>query len=175
LFERSYKCICYLLLIVVFVNELNIDSIDKFEKGIAALHPMPEGEEPECYCGDVCKIEVSSDYKTLWQLFWMCNNLAYDLKPGDMKVRNNRLCCEVSSQVLNVFLKMLNLLLIILQPVLPLFDYKVWIDTERGAEAKHYLRNMVEINMMEEKFCAHRMAEGKGAAYFAMQREMARG
>jgi hypothetical protein len=44
----------------------------------------------------------------------MCNNLAYDHKPGDMKVRNNRLCCEVSSQVLNVFLKMLNLLLIIL-------------------------------------------------------------
>jgi hypothetical protein len=31
---------------------------------MAALHPKPEGEEPECYCGDVCKIEVSSDYKT---------------------------------------------------------------------------------------------------------------
>jgi hypothetical protein len=30
------------------------------------LHPKPEGEEPECYCGDVRKMEVSGDYKTLW-------------------------------------------------------------------------------------------------------------
>jgi hypothetical protein len=41
-------------------------------------------------------------------------------------------------------------------------------------EAKHYLRNMVELNMMEEEFCACRMAERKHAAYFTMQREMAR-
>jgi hypothetical protein len=67
---------------------------------------------------------------------------------------------------------MLNLLLIALQPVPPLCDYKVWIDTEKGAEVKHYLHNMVELNMIEEEFHAHRMAECKRAAYFAMQREM---
>jgi hypothetical protein len=67
------------------------------------LHPKPEGEEPECYCGDICKMEVSGDYKTLWQWFCMCNNLAYDLKPVNTKVRNTRLCCEVSSQILNDF------------------------------------------------------------------------
>jgi hypothetical protein len=60
-----------------------------------------------------------------------------------------------------------------LQPVPPLCDYKVWIDIERGAEAKHYLCNMVELNMMEEEFRARRMAERKLAAYFTMQCEMA--
>jgi hypothetical protein len=60
-----------------------------------------------------------------------------------------------------------------LQPVPPLCDYKVWIDIERGAEEKRYLCNMVELNMMEEEFRAHRMVEYKHAAYFAMQREMA--
>jgi hypothetical protein len=69
---------------------------------------------------------------------------------------------------------MLNLSLIVLQHVLLLCDYKVWIDTERGAEVKHYLHNMVELNMMEEEFCVCRMVECKRAAYFAMQREMAR-
>jgi hypothetical protein len=39
---------------------------------------------------------------------------------------------------------------------------------------KCYLRNMVELNMMEEEFYARRMVERKRAAYFAMQREMAR-
>jgi hypothetical protein len=34
---------------------------------------------------------------------------------------------------------MLNLSLIVLQPVPPLCDYKVWIDTKRGMEAKRYL------------------------------------
>jgi hypothetical protein len=104
----------------------------------------------------------------------MCNNLTYDPELGDTEVWNNRLCCEVSSQVLNEFCKMLNLSLIVLQAVLPLRDYKVWINTESSAEAKHYLHNMVELNMMEEKFCAHRMTEHKRASYFAMQREMAR-
>jgi hypothetical protein len=33
---------------------------------------------------------------------------------GDTEVRNNRLCCEVSSQVLNEFCEMLNLSLIVL-------------------------------------------------------------
>jgi hypothetical protein len=72
-----------------------------------------------------------------------------------------------------VFSKMLNLSLIVLQSVSPFCDYKVWIDTEGGAEVKHYLHNMVELNMMEEEFCARRMAKHKHAAYFAMQREMA--
>jgi hypothetical protein len=31
---------------------------------------------------------------------------------------------------------MLNFSLIVLQPVFPLCDYKAWIDTERGEEAK---------------------------------------
>jgi hypothetical protein len=66
---------------------------------------------------------------------------------------------------------MLNLLFIVLQLVPSLCD-KVWIDRERGAEAKHYLCNMVELNMMKEEFRAHRMEERKHAAYFAMQREM---
>jgi hypothetical protein len=88
LFERSYECICYLLLIVVFIDELDIDSIDGFQKGMAALHEA--NEELECYCGDVYKMEVSGDYKSLWQWFWMCNNLAYDLEPGDTEVWNNR-------------------------------------------------------------------------------------
>jgi hypothetical protein len=67
---------------------------------------------------------------------------------------------------------MLNLLLIILQLVPPLCYYKVWINTERGEKAKHHLRNMVQLNMMEEEFCARRMEERRRAAYFAMQREM---
>jgi hypothetical protein len=86
LFERSYECICYLLLIVVSVDELDIDSIDEFQKRMAALHLKPEGEEPECYCDDICKMEVSGDPEL-----------------GDTVIRNNRLCCEVSSQVLNEF------------------------------------------------------------------------
>jgi hypothetical protein len=56
---------CYLLLIVVFVDDFNIDSIDGFDKGMPGLYPKPEGEKPECYCGGVCKMEVSGDYKTL--------------------------------------------------------------------------------------------------------------
>jgi hypothetical protein len=103
LFERSYECICYLLFIVVFVDELDIDSFDGFEKGMTTLHLKPEGEGLDCYCRDVCKMEVLVDYKTLWQQFWMCNNLTYDPEPGDTEVRNNRLCCDVSSQVLNEF------------------------------------------------------------------------
>jgi hypothetical protein len=67
------------------------------------LHPKLEGEEPECYCGDICKMEVSGEYKTLWQRFWMCNNLAYDPESDDTEVCNNRLCCEVTYQVFNEF------------------------------------------------------------------------
>jgi hypothetical protein len=68
---------------------------------------------------------------------------------------------------------MLNLSLIVLQPMHPLCDYKVWIDMERGEEAKHYLCNMVKLNMMEE-FRARRMEERRRASYFAMKREMGR-
>jgi hypothetical protein len=45
-----------------------------------------------------------------------------------------------------------------------LCDYKVWIDTERGATTKRHLRNMVELNMM---------AECKCTTYFAMKHEVA--
>jgi hypothetical protein len=64
--------------------------------------------------------------------------------------------------------------LIVLQHVPQLCDYKVWIDTERCAEVKYYLRNMVELNMMDEEFRARRMEEHKRVAYFTMQREMDR-
>jgi hypothetical protein len=57
--------------IVVFDDELDIDALDAF-------HSKPDGESPECFCGDVCKMEVSGDYKTLWQRYWMCDNLAND-------------------------------------------------------------------------------------------------
>jgi hypothetical protein len=45
---------------------------------------------------------------------------------------------------------------------------------ERGEEAKHHLCNMVELNLMEEEFCARRTAERRRAANFAIQREMDR-
>jgi hypothetical protein len=67
--KGSYECICYLLLIVVPDAELDIDAINGFMKGMAGLHPKPEGEDLECYYGDICKMEVSGDYKTLWQRF----------------------------------------------------------------------------------------------------------
>jgi putative sterol carrier protein len=66
---------------------------------------------------------------------------------------------------------MLNFSLIVLQTIPPLCDYKVWIDTKRGANVKCHLCNMVELNMMEE-FHAHRMAKRKRTAYFTMQHEM---
>jgi hypothetical protein len=53
---------------------------------------------------------------------------------------------------------------------LPLCDYKVWINIERDAEAKCYLHNMVELNMMKEEFRARKMAERKHTGYFAMKR-----
>jgi hypothetical protein len=45
---------------------------------------------------------------------------------------------------------------------------------ERGEEAKHHLCNMVELNLMEEEFCARRTAERRRAANFAIQHEMDR-
>jgi hypothetical protein len=69
---------------------------------------------------------------------------------------------------------MLNLSLTVLQPVPPLCDYKVWIDTERHAEAKCYLCSMVVLNMMEEEFHACRIKERWHAAFFDRQCEMDR-
>jgi hypothetical protein len=40
---------------------------------------------------------------TLWQRFWMCNNLTYDPELGDTEVQNNQLFCAVSSKVLKEF------------------------------------------------------------------------
>jgi hypothetical protein len=93
--KGSYGCICYILLVVVCIDEHDIDSIYGYEKTIPGLHPKLEGEPPECFCRDVCKMQVSGDYKTLWQRFWMCDNLAYDPEPGDTEVWTNRLCCTV--------------------------------------------------------------------------------
>jgi hypothetical protein len=84
--KESHGCIYHILLFVVSIDELDIDSIDGFEKTMPRLHPKPDGEEPECYCSDVCKMQVSRDYKTLWQWFWMCNNLTYDPESGDTEV-----------------------------------------------------------------------------------------
>jgi hypothetical protein len=67
--KGSHRCICYILLVVVSFDELDIDSIDKFEKTMPRLHPKQEGEKLECYCGDICKMQVSGDYKILCQWF----------------------------------------------------------------------------------------------------------
>jgi hypothetical protein len=67
---------------------------------------------------------------------------------------------------------MLNLSLIVLQPVFPLCDYKVWIDTERGEEAKNHLHRMVEFNLMKEEFRACMTVERRCAVFFVSQREM---
>jgi hypothetical protein len=61
----SHGCICYFLPVVISIDECDIDSIDGFVKTMPGLHPKPEGKEPECYCGDLCKMHVSGDYKTL--------------------------------------------------------------------------------------------------------------
>jgi hypothetical protein len=67
---------------------------------------------------------------------------------------------------------MLILSLIVLHPMFPLCDYKVWIDTEIGEEAKSHLHRMVELNLMEEEFRAHTTAEHRRVVFFASQREM---
>jgi hypothetical protein len=92
LFESSYECLCYIFLVVVSIDEHNIDSIDGFVKTMSRLHPKPEGEVLDCYCGDPCKMNISGSNKTLWQRFWMCDNLAYDPEPGNTEVQ----MCKVS-------------------------------------------------------------------------------
>jgi hypothetical protein len=57
--KGSYGCICYILLVVLCIDEHDIDSIDGYEKIIPGLHLKPEGEPPECFCGDACKMQVS--------------------------------------------------------------------------------------------------------------------
>jgi hypothetical protein len=90
-------------LIVVSIDERDIDLIDGFTKTMPGLHPKPEGEVPECYCCDPCKMNVSGDYKTLWQRFWMCDNLTYDLEPSDTKAR----MCKISDCVVQSHIKYL--------------------------------------------------------------------
>jgi hypothetical protein len=46
-------------------DELDIDVLDEFVKRMRGLHPKPEDEDSECFCCDICKMEVSDDYKTL--------------------------------------------------------------------------------------------------------------
>jgi hypothetical protein len=64
-FKGSYDCIYYLLFTIVPDDELDIDTLDGFAKGTHELHPKSVGEDPECFCGGICKMEVSGDYKTL--------------------------------------------------------------------------------------------------------------
>jgi hypothetical protein len=63
---------------VVPDDELNIDALDGFVKAMRGLHLKPEGEDPECFCGDVCKMEVSGDYETLWHRY--CNVIIIGLQ-----------------------------------------------------------------------------------------------
>jgi hypothetical protein len=72
-------------------------------KTMSGLHPKPKGEVPKRYCGDPCKMNVSGDYKTLWQRFWMCDNLTYDPKLGDIEVR----MCKISDCVMHSHIKYL--------------------------------------------------------------------
>jgi hypothetical protein len=74
---------------VVPDDELDIDALDRYAKTMCGLHPKPEGESPESFCGDIFKMEVSDNYKTIWQRYWMCDNLAYDPELGDTEVPHN--------------------------------------------------------------------------------------
>jgi hypothetical protein len=65
--------------------------LDGFVKSMHELHPKPQGEDPKCFCSDTYKMKMSGDYKTLLQRFRMCNNLSYDLEPGNTEVLYGRL------------------------------------------------------------------------------------
>jgi hypothetical protein len=54
--KGSYECISYLLSTIVPDDEIDIDALDGFVKGMRKLHPKPEGENPECFCGDAYKL-----------------------------------------------------------------------------------------------------------------------
>jgi hypothetical protein len=88
-------------LVVVSIGDRDTDAIDGYAKTMSRLHLKPEGEVLECYCGDPCKMNVSGDYKTLWQRLWMCDNLAYDPELGDTEVR----ICKISDCVVYSHIK----------------------------------------------------------------------
>jgi hypothetical protein len=90
-------------LVVVSIDDRDIDTINGFAKTMPGLHSKREGEVPECYCGDPCRMNVSRDYKTLWQRFWMCNNVAYDPELGNTEVR----MCKISDCVVQSHIKYL--------------------------------------------------------------------
>jgi hypothetical protein len=46
---------------------------------------------------------VLGDYKTLWQQFWICDNLAYDPEAGNTEVR----MCKISDCVVQSHIKYL--------------------------------------------------------------------
>jgi hypothetical protein len=151
--------------IVVPDDELDIDALDGFVKGMCELHPKSEGENLECFCGDVCKMEVSDDYKTLWQQFLMCNNLTYDPEPDDTEVPYNIYYKKlIPTHVLTDFYFGNGIICYFAAcPPPSLCDYKVWIDIVRGLEVISYICLMARLNMMEGEFCAPRMEEGKHA------------
>jgi hypothetical protein len=67
--KGSYECNFYLLCTIVPNDELDIDALDGFVKGMHELHQNLEGEDPECFYDDTYKMEVPGDYKTLCQRF----------------------------------------------------------------------------------------------------------
>jgi hypothetical protein len=100
---RALTSAFVIFFIVVSIDDHNIDSINGFVKIMPGLHPKPDGEVLECYCGDPCKINASGDYKILWQWLWMCDNLAYDPEPGDTEVR----MCKISDCIMQSHIKYL--------------------------------------------------------------------
>jgi hypothetical protein len=47
--KGSHDYFCNILLVVVSIDKLDMNSIDRFEKIMPGLHLNPEGEELECY------------------------------------------------------------------------------------------------------------------------------
>jgi hypothetical protein len=73
----------------------------------------------------------------------MCSNLAYDCELGDMEVPYNIYYKQlIPTHVLSDYFTLVIELFVILQHVLPLCDYKVWIHTVRCPEAISYLCSM---------------------------------
>ena len=67
-------------------EELDIDSLEGYDSRYPCHFPKPNGPHPTCFYGDTCKMDVSADYKTLWERYWMCPNLDYDPEPGQTEV-----------------------------------------------------------------------------------------
>jgi hypothetical protein len=66
---------------------------------------------------------------------------------------------------------MLSVNLFFLQKVPILCDYKVWIDHERGKDAKAHLRRMICLEMWEEEISEKRRAERERDEYFKARHE----